>query len=99
MHGQRAALLEHRYILRSTIVSVYCFVICILINSSSQLLTIVLLSLQQECNQLRKIKVGRDGMGVVLIKAINKHYDNILYFEKIAHNSYLERCACSCMDC
>lgn len=99
MHGQRAALLEHRYI-RSTIVSLYCFVICILINSSSQLLTIVLLSLQQECNQLHKIKVGRDGMGVVLIKAINKHYDNILYyFEKIAHNSYLESCACSCMDC
>lgn len=63
MHGQRAALLEHRYI-RSTIVSLYCFVICILINSSSQLLTIVLLSLQQECNQLRRLKLEEMGWGL-----------------------------------
>lgn len=64
MHGQRAALLEHRYILRSTIESLYCFVICILINSSSQLLTIVLLSLQQECNQLRRLKLEEMGWGL-----------------------------------
>lgn len=62
--------------IRSLIVFLYCFVICILINSLSQLLAIVLLSLQQECNQLHRFKL--EEMGWEMFDKGNKQ--TLIYF-------------------